>query len=112
MPCTPATRTEQRTRLPLVHRARRIEFLTERGFGHTVKSACFGCPFYGNAGWRWIRDNDPDGWTDAVDFDRAIRHGYPKATEQGWRPGRLLTMVLPVRRTGHRHHTEHRTRAP
>ncbi|OXM66106.1 hypothetical protein CF166_27115 [Amycolatopsis sp. KNN50.9b] len=64
-------------------RARCVEFLEERGFGSTVKSACVGCPFHGNAGWRWIRDNDPDGWAEAVEFDRAIRHGYPRAAEQG-----------------------------
>lgn len=34
-------------------------------------------------GWRWIRDNDPDGWAEAVEFDRAIRHGHPRATAQG-----------------------------
>jgi hypothetical protein len=41
------------------------------------------CPFHGNAGWRWIRDHDPDGWAEAVEFDKAIRDGYPHATEQG-----------------------------
>jgi hypothetical protein len=41
------------------------------------------CPFHDNAGWRWIRDNDPDGWAEAVEFDTAIRDGYPHATEQG-----------------------------
>jgi hypothetical protein len=30
-----------------------------------------------------VRDNDPDGWAEAVEFDRAIRHGYPRATTQG-----------------------------
>jgi hypothetical protein len=48
-----------------------------------VKSACVGCPFHGNAGWRRLRDNDPDGWAEAVEFDKAIRHGYPRATTQG-----------------------------
>jgi hypothetical protein len=64
-------------------RTRCMEYLAERGFGETVKSACVGCPFHGNAGWRWVRDNDPDGWAEAVEFDRAIRHGYPRATRQG-----------------------------
>ena len=41
------------------------------------------CPFHGNAGWRWIRDHDPHGWAEAVEFDKAIREGYPRATEQG-----------------------------
>jgi hypothetical protein len=60
-----------------------LDYLSERGFGHTVKSACVGCPFHGNAGWRWIRDHDPDGWRDAVEFDEAIRHGHPRATNHG-----------------------------
>ena len=30
-----------------------------------------------------MRDHDPDGWAEAVEFDRAIRHGYPRATQQG-----------------------------
>lgn len=64
-------------------RTRCMEYLAERGFGETVKSACVGCPFHGNAGWRWVRDNDPDGWAEAVEFDHAIRHGYPHATTQG-----------------------------
>ncbi len=64
-------------------RARCVEYLAERGFGHTVKSACLGCPFHGNAGWRWIRDNDPDGWAETVEFDKAIRDGYPHATHAG-----------------------------
>ncbi|MFT7837764.1 hypothetical protein Q5530_16640 [Saccharothrix sp. BKS2] len=64
-------------------RTRCVEFLAGRGFGQTVKSACVGCPFHGNTGWRWIRDHDPDGWAEAVEFDRAIRHGYPHATGQG-----------------------------
>jgi hypothetical protein len=66
-------------------RTRCMEYLADRGFGETVKSACVGCPFHGNAGWRWIRDNDPEGWAEAVEFDRAIRNGYPRATEQGQR---------------------------
>jgi hypothetical protein len=64
-------------------RAACLDYLTDHGFGHTVKSACVGCPFHGNASWRWIRDHDPDGWHEAVEFNKAIRHGYPHATQQG-----------------------------
>jgi hypothetical protein len=49
-----------------------MDYLAEYGFGDTAKSACVGCPFHGNAGWRWIRDNNPDGWAEAVEFDRAV----------------------------------------
>ncbi|SDJ00619.1 hypothetical protein SAMN05192558_104136 [Actinokineospora alba] len=64
-------------------RTRCVEYLAERGFAGTVKSACVGCPFHGRAGWKWLRDNDPDGWAEAVEFDKAIRHGHPRATAQG-----------------------------
>jgi len=64
-------------------RDRCLEYLDERGFGDTVKSACVGCPFHGNAGWRQIREHDPEGWAQAVAFDRAIRHGHPRATAHG-----------------------------
>lgn len=50
-------------------------WLTARGWGSVAKSACIGCPFHGNRQWRDLRDNDPDGWADAVEFDRAIRKG-------------------------------------
>ena len=49
--------------------------LAERGWGHTVKSACIGCPYHGNAQWRDLRDNHPEEWADAVEFDAAIRKG-------------------------------------
>jgi hypothetical protein len=50
-------------------------WLKARGWGHTVKSACIGCPFHGNAAWRDLRDNHPREWKDAIEFDRQIRKG-------------------------------------
>lgn len=50
-------------------------YLAEQGWGHVAKSACIGCPFHGDAQWRDMRDNYPDEWMDAVDFDRGIRDG-------------------------------------
>jgi hypothetical protein len=50
-------------------------FLERRGWGDTAKSACIGCPLHGNAAWRELRDNRPDEWRDAVEFDRQIRKG-------------------------------------
>ncbi len=60
-----------------------VRYLRTTGFGTTPKSACIGCPFRRNAGWRRMRDTDPSSWTDAVDFDHAIRHGYAHATATG-----------------------------
>ncbi len=54
--------------------------LAARGWGHTEKSACIGCPYHGNAQWRDLRDNHPEEWADAVNFDAAIRHGGGRGT--------------------------------
>ncbi|MBW0294034.1 hypothetical protein ATN37_25570 [Rhodococcus sp. MH15] len=50
-------------------------WLRASGWGDTAKSACIGCPFHGNAAWRDLRDNHPEEWSDAVEFDRLIRKG-------------------------------------
>ncbi len=48
-------------------------FLRANGWESTPKSACIGCPFHGNAQWRAMREESPEEWADAVDFDHAIR---------------------------------------
>jgi hypothetical protein len=50
-------------------------WLERAGWGHTAKSACIGCPFHGNAHWRDMRDNQPEEFADAVEFDRLTRRG-------------------------------------
>lgn len=54
-------------------RADCIRYLTDHGFPQTPKSACVGCPYHGNAAWRRMRDDHPDEWADAVEFDAALR---------------------------------------
>jgi hypothetical protein len=39
-----------------------------------AKSACIGCPYHNDAQWRELRDNSPDDWNEAVEFDNAIRN--------------------------------------
>jgi 3'-phosphoadenosine 5'-phosphosulfate sulfotransferase (PAPS reductase)/FAD synthetase len=62
-----------------------MEYLTDRGWGSTQKSACIGCPFHSAAEWRRLRDEDPESWQDAVELDRAIRNGPPKERVDGTR---------------------------
>lgn len=50
-------------------------WLQRNGYPTTLKSACIGCPFHDNAYWRWLRDERPEEWRDAVEFDKAIRKG-------------------------------------
>lgn len=53
-------------------------WLAERGWS-VVKSACIGCPFHGNRYWREMRDERPEEWADACDFDARIRKGGARA---------------------------------
>lgn len=77
-------------------------WLKARGWGHTAKSACIGCPFHGNAQWRDLRDNHPEQWADAVDFDRQIRKGGASANplrgEAFLHRSRLPLDVAPIDR--------------
>lgn len=67
------------TRYPLIElgwsRKDCLRYLRERGWGHTGRSACVGCPYHTNREWREMRDHHPDQWAQAVEFDAAIRKG-------------------------------------
>ncbi|GAB3000662.1 adenine nucleotide alpha hydrolase family protein [Amycolatopsis echigonensis] len=60
-----------------------LAYLRERGLGDVVKSSCIGCPYSGNSRLRFIRDTDPQAWTDLIEFDKAIRNGSPRANAEG-----------------------------
>jgi len=78
------------------------KYLQDAGWGHTVKSACIGCPFHGNAQWRDLRDNHPDEWADAVAFDEAIRkggsRGLPLNGEAFLHRSRVPLAIAPIDR--------------
>lgn len=77
-------------------------WLTARGWGETAKSACVGCPFHGNEQWRNMRDNHPDEWADAIEFDKAIRmggaHGLPLNGEAFLHRSRIPLSIAPIDR--------------
>lgn len=52
-----------------------IRWLEKNGYAVPPKSACTFCPYHSNREWRWLKDNDPDGWQQAVELDRLIRGG-------------------------------------
>lgn len=37
------------------------------------RSSCIGCPYHSNAEWKWLKDNDPKSFQEAVFVDRALR---------------------------------------
>lgn len=60
-----------------------LDYLADSGWESTPKSACIGCPFHHDSQWRDLRDNHPEEWDDAVDFDAAIRNGSARANANG-----------------------------
>lgn len=54
-----------------------IDWLAKHGYPEPPKSSCSFCPFHDDAMWRFIRDNQPDAWAEAVEVDRLIRDGAP-----------------------------------
>lgn len=53
------------------------------------KSACTFCPYRSDAEWRWLRDNSPEGWKEAVAIDQLIRD-MPEKSRAGLRLGGKL----------------------
>ncbi len=51
-----------------------LEYLKSKGFENVPKSACLGCPFHTDAEWRRLKNNSPEEFEDACQFDDAIRN--------------------------------------
>lgn len=57
-----------------MHRDDCYAWLRRNGWGDTPRSACIGCPFHSNHEWRHLRENEPEAWAQALEFDETIRH--------------------------------------
>lgn len=65
-------------RYPLIEmelsRAQLYKWFGERYPDRTLpRSACIGCPYHTNMEWKWLKENDPESFQDAVFIDRVIR---------------------------------------
>lgn len=73
-----------------------LEWLKRKGYPQPPRSACTICPMRKNSEWRWLKDNDPAGWQQAVEVDRAIRHGMRGITAEAVYLHRSLTPLDQV----------------
>lgn len=55
-----------------------LRWMEAHGFPRPPRSACVYCPHHSNAEWRRLRDEEPEAWDRAVEFDRRIRTGIHK----------------------------------
>jgi hypothetical protein len=58
-------------------------YLAKHGFAAVSRSACVGCPYTSDKGCRSLRDEHPEQWHEAVEFDRSIRVGSARANANG-----------------------------
>lgn len=58
-------------------RADCVMWLERHGLEVPPKSSCVFCPFQGKASWQALKRDDPDGWSQAVAVDEAIRKVRP-----------------------------------
>jgi hypothetical protein len=52
-----------------------MAYLREKVPHEVPRSACVFCPFHSDAEWRWIKENDPEGWARSVEIDNICRTG-------------------------------------
>lgn len=50
-----------------------VAWLRRKGYPIPPRSKCTFCPYRTNAEWRWLQENDPAAWADAIAIDEAIR---------------------------------------
>ena len=49
------------------------KLMLDKGYPEPPRSACYFCPFHDNTEWRRMRDEDPEYFQKAINFDRKIR---------------------------------------
>jgi hypothetical protein len=59
---------------PPMRRLDCLKWYNGREFPRPPRSACIGCPYHTNAEWRRMKEEAPEEWADAVEFDHAIRN--------------------------------------
>lgn len=55
-----------------------LRWMEKSGFPKPPRSACVYCPHHSNAEWRRLRDEEPEAFARAVEFDAKIRTGIHK----------------------------------
>lgn len=69
-------------RWPLIEKRMRrqdcLDWMKANGYPEPPRSACYYCPFHSDTEWRRMRDEEPEYFQRAIDFDEKIRRQYKK----------------------------------
>ncbi|NMF00270.1 hypothetical protein [Aneurinibacillus aneurinilyticus] len=53
-----------------------LNWMARKGYPEPPKSSCVGCPFHNRDMWLDIKQNDPDAWNEAIEFEKTLHeHG-------------------------------------
>jgi|TARA_E500000318_G_scaffold105800_1_gene113114 hypothetical protein len=54
------------------------KWMLENGYQEPPRSACYYCPFHNNDDWRHLKNNEPEEFQKAIEFDKKIREQFLK----------------------------------
>lgn len=61
-----------------------LKWMADNGYPEPPRSSCIFCPFRTDEEWRLLRDQQPEDWEKAVQFDEGIRAGWPGIEGAAW----------------------------
>lgn len=76
-----------------------IAYLKDRVPHETPRSACVFCPFHKDEEWRWIKENDPEGWQRSIEIDNVCRTGQGLDAERYLHPSCVPLELVDLRTT-------------
>ena len=76
-----------------MHRNDCYAVIADAGLPEPQKSACVYCPYHTDAYWSWMKEEHPEQFQRAVDFDEAIRNMTMRGRDQ---PGFLHRSCVPL----------------
>lgn len=50
-----------------------LQWMERRGYPKPPRSACIYCPFHSDREWRRLRDEEPEEWAKAVQFEKDLQ---------------------------------------
>lgn len=59
-----------------ISRQQCIEWMKQNGFPEPPRSACVYCPFHDNTEWRRLRNDEPEEFQKAIEFDYKLRQAH------------------------------------
>lgn len=86
-------------------RAGCLQWMQEHDYPMPAKSACTFCPFHSDETWQDMKDNDPQSWASAVEFERKMHIATATAaaynltvasTDAGTPPVYLHSQLVPL----------------